>query len=592
MQSFPLKPLLTILLLVVYLKGFSQYYLRGEVKDDQHRHIPNVVIYLKSKGKIPFTSGNTGFFGIPLSVAKDSITLVVEGYETFTAEVASTKFQSIVLKPTSATASLNKLQLSSVTKDLFKEKKFNVNLLGESYNKTVENSFIDASKFSQTGFALNFNRASYSNIRRMLKLDYRIPSDAVRIEEILNYFNLGADSTEQQQFQLNTQFVQAPWAAGNVLMYLNLKAPKVDLEKVPPSNFTFLIDVSGSMDKANRLPLLKSAFKLLVKHLRPIDTVAIVVYGGMVATLLPPTSGGEKDRINRAIDELEASGDTPGEAAIKIAYRIAQSSFNPGANNRVILATDGDFNVGQSSEKELEELITQYKKTGIYLTCLGVGMGNYKDSKLQILAKKGNGNFAYIDRIGEAEKVLVTEFTQTMFSVANDAYFNIIFNNKIVKEYRLIGFDNNIDAMNDASSVLEGGELGSGQSIAAIFEMIPNQHFNEEEAVASIILNYKKSSDHETPVQKKWTAKGTVKPFLNADDELKLATAITMFGSLLKESDYSKNYNWDDVLFILNSLNKQNDVLINELKDLCVRAKRIYKTGRWKREKPMLFTTN
>lgn len=559
------------------------------MKDEQNRNLPNVIIYLKSKGKLPFSSGSTGSFGIPVSVAKDSITLMADGYETQTVEVLCSKFQSLILKPTSATASLNKLQLSSVTKDLFREKKFNVSLLGESYNKTVENGFIDASRFSETGFALNFNRASYSNIRRMLKLEYRIPPDAVRIEEILNYFNLGIDTVEQDEFSLNTKFVQSPWDSQNILMYLNLKAPKVKMEDVPPSNFTFLIDVSGSMDKANRLPLLKSAFKLLVKHLRPIDTVAIVVYGGMVATMLQPTSGAEKEKINKAIDELEASGDTPGEAAIKIAYRLAQRSYNPLANNRVILATDGDFNVGQSSEKELEELITQYKKTGIYLTCLGVGMGNYKDSKLQILAKKGNGNFAYIDRLSEAEKVLVTEFTQTMFSVANNAYFNILFNKKAVKEYRLIGFDNTIDAISDASSVLEGGELGSGQSIAAIFEVVPAQPYPEEDTIASIILNYKNDVAKDTVFQKKWAARGSVQSFQNADDELKLATAIVMFGSLLKESDYAKNYNWDDVLFILNRLNNQNDVLINELKDLCAIAKKVYKGNRWKREKPMLF---
>ncbi len=221
----------------------------------------------------------------------------------------------------------------------------------------------------------------------------------------------------------------------------------------------------------NRLPLLKSAFKLLVNNLRDVDTVSIVVYGSMVGIWLPPTPGSEKQKIRKAIEELYPGGATPGESGIRTAYALAKSQYIEGGNNRVILATDGDFNIGQASEEELEKMITQHQQWGIYLTCLGVGMGNYKDSKLEILAKKGNGNFAYLDNEKEAEKVLVKELTQTLYSVADDALFNIWFNPSVVKEYRLIGYDNKRKALADSVSEIEGGEVGSGHTTLALFEI-------------------------------------------------------------------------------------------------------------------------
>jgi len=267
------------------------------------------------------------------------------------------------------------------------------------------------------------------------------------------------------------------------------------MDAVLPTNLTFLIDVSGSMDEPNRLPLLKSAFKLLVNNLRAQDSVSIVVYGGNVGILLQPTSGAEKEFINSAIEQLTAGGETPGEAAIITAYSLAQRTFNKNGNNRIILATDGDFNVGQTSDKELEDLVALHKQSGIYLTCLGVGMGNYKDSKLETLAKKGNGNFAYIDNIQEAEKVMVTEFTKTLFAVADDAYASISFNSNMVKQYRLIGFDNKVEAISDTSSELEGGEIGTGHSLIAMFEIEPAKdiHLNMDarENIATVKLEYK-----------------------------------------------------------------------------------------------------
>ena len=232
---------------------------------------------------------------------------------------------------------------------------------------------------------------------------------------------------------------------------------------IPPGNFVFLIDASGSMDTPNSLPLLKAAFQMFVKNLRAIDTISIVVYGGTVGVWLQPTGGNEKEKILKSIEELTASGDTNGEAAIMTAYALARSTFKKGASNRVILATDGDFNVGLASEKSLEELIIKERQGGIYLTCLGVGRGNLKDSKLATLAKYGNGNYAYLDNINEAEKVLIKELTQTFYSVADDVFIYLNFNGNLVNEYRLIGFDNKRDAILDTTIDIDGGEIGSGK---------------------------------------------------------------------------------------------------------------------------------
>lgn len=579
-----------VILFFISTQALCQYYLRGEVRDEKGKNLANVRIYLKSKGAYPYSSGSSGMFGIPSSFLNDTITLILDGYEVLKEGVRTDRYQIYTLKMLPATANLNRLRLASKTKDLTNERSISVFSLGESYNPIIENSFIEAKSYPETGFALNVDRASYSNIRRMLNMDYTVPKDAVRIEEILNYFSFDSVAIPpDKHFGFASNIASCPWNKNNHLLLLKLQAPQVDLSNVPPTNFTFLIDVSGSMDKENRLPLVKSAFKLLVKHLRPQDSVSIVVYGGIVGVMLPPTSGSAKDKIIQAIEQLNAAGDTPGEAAIKIAYRLASRSFNKNGNNRIILATDGDFNVGQTTEEELEDLIVHYKQTGIYLTCLGVGMGNYKDSKLQVLAKKGNGNFAYLDQLREAEKVLVTEFTKTVYSVANDAYLNVKFNADYVQSYRLIGFDNKADAIRDTSSILEGGEIGSGQTVVALFEIATNENATCKN-LATVKLNYKKAGQLENNFSEEWTVANTSVPFDSAGRELKLATAISMFGSLLKQSDYAKKYNWDDVVYLIDKIASPDDVLLQELRALCVKAKLVYNNGRKKKEKPILFT--
>jgi Ca-activated chloride channel family protein len=362
------------------------------------------------------------------------------------------------------------------------------------------------------------------------------------------------------------------------LLFLNVTAKKLDLERFPPGNFVFLIDNSGSMDMPNRLPLLKAAFQMLVKNLRIKDTVSIVTYGGGVSIWLPPTGGADKETILKSIEELQAGGDTPGESAIMTAYTLAESSFIKNGNNRVILATDGDFNVGKISEKALEDLITKERQTGVYLTCLGVGMGNYKDSKLETLAKRGNGNFAYLDDIHEAEKVLVQELTQTFYAVADDVFMNVQFNPDVVKEYRLVGFDNKKDAVADPNGELEGGEIGSGSSVMAIFEIIPQDSFttvNSSTEIAKINMRYTAYNDT-THRYVKYSCPYNFTTFKNEDKELRFGAALTMFALKLKQSKYMKDVDWDDIEMITTSAIDPNNYLQNEFFQLIQKAKKIY----------------
>ncbi len=548
-----MKQLLFAILLIstILNTSYSQYYVRGQIKDENGKPLSGALIKLYTKGNLQFFSGENGLFGIPSSRQIDTIFLSLDGFENVGTAIKTQQYQTLVMKMLPATASLLKNKLSSITKNLSFDQQFNfLSTLGESYNSIVENNFITAKIYPETGFALNIDRASYSNIRRFLNNDLTVPSNAVRIEEMLNYFNLSLNKipNNSNQFICNYTTTNCPWNINNNLLFINLNAPKLNLDSVPPSNLVFLIDVSGSMDKPNRLPLLQAGFKLLAKNLRSIDKLSIVTYGGNVDVPLNAAKGDETDKINAIIDSLTASGDSPGEGAIKTAYAIAKTAFINKGNNRIILATDGDFNVGQTSDKDLEDMIAIQRQSGIYLTCLGVGMGNYKDSKLETLAKKGNGNFAYLDNAAEAEKVLVTEFTKTIYNVANNAYVSIKFNADKVKSYRLIGFDNKKDAIADTTSKVEGGEVGSGHNLIAVFEIEPTDSITiNNESIANINLAYQTSTTNKSTSQSFPIAFKPQK-LDSAAKVIRFATAVTMFGALLKNSIYAKNYSFNDVL--------------------------------------------
>ena len=345
----------------------------------------------------------------------------------------------------------------------------------EEYNAINENIFHGALRNPLSTFSVDVDAASYSNMRRFIQNGQRPPIDAVRIEEMVNYFDYNYQQPEgEDPFAVYTEISTAPWNGKHKLVHIGLQGKNIPTANLPASNLVFLIDVSGSMEDPNKLPLLKASFKMLVSQLREKDRVAIVVYAGAAGLVLPSTSGSNKTAIIEALENLQAGGSTAGGAGIQLAYAIAKQNFQPGGNNRVILATDGDFNVGESSNGGMERLIEQKRSDGVFLTVLGFGMGNYKDSKMEILADKGNGNYAYIDNILEAQKVLVTEFGGTMFTIAKDVKIQVEFNPAKVKAYRLIGYENRMlkseDFNNDKK---DAGELGSGHTVTALYEIIP-----------------------------------------------------------------------------------------------------------------------
>lgn len=568
----------------------AQYYLRGEIKDEKNQPLQNVKILLHSNNHI-YYSGSSGGFGITTNYRIDSLSLSLDGYEAKTVKVNCEQWQYITLKVLPSNVNKNRPKLISVAKNFEHTSHLKWHIDDETYFKMVENEYVNAYKYPNTGFSLNVNKASYSNVRRFINSGSVVPPDAVRTEELINYFNLHYREPEPGSlFHFESQLTSCPWDMEKQLLFLNINAKKLNLSMVPPGNFVFLIDASGSMDSPNRLPLLKAAFQMFVKNLRPIDTVSIVAYGGTVGIWMQPTGGAEKEKIIKRIEELNAVGDTPGESAIMTAYALARSVYNKNSNNRIILATDGDFNVGQTSEKALEDLITKERQSGIYLTCLGVGMGNFKDSKLQTLANKGNGNYAYLDDINEAEKVLVKELTQTFYAVADDVFLNVKFNSNLVKAYRLIGFDNRRDAVEDSTLDLEGGEIGSGNSVLAVFEIIPasDKLFHPDvlakDVVASIEMRYSLCDDT-TQLQMVKDCINNYTDFEMIDKDLQFATAVTMFALKVKQSKYIKLVNWDDIRRIASASYNPDSYLQTEFLQLVDKAAEIYNPKKKKRNK-------
>lgn len=578
-----------LLFTFLFATASAQYYLRGEIRDEKGNNLSNVKIKLQSTNLV-YYSGTNGSFGILSSKESDSLLISLDGYQDLVVKIEAGRYQSISLKMLHSVANLQRNRLVSLTRDLHPEDRKRKPFSGETYSALVENEFVAARKNPETGFAIHADKAAYSNIRRFLNMNTTVPPDAVRTEELLNYFSYEAAPLDRDSiFSFRSFISDCPWNPLHHLLYLNIASRKIDSTEIPPSNLVFLVDVSGSMDMPNRLPLLKSSFKLLVENLRNIDTVSIVVYGSTVGVWLPPTSGDNKVKIRKAIEELYPGGSTPGESGIRTAFRLAKSQYIKGGNNRVILATDGDFNVGQSSEDELEKLITQHQESGIYLTCLGVGMGNYKDSKLEVLAKKGNGNFAYLDTELEAEKVLVRELTQTLYTVADDAYLNIRFNSSVVREYRLIGFDNKAKALADSLNEVEGGEVGPGHSLLVLFEIAPVRtadadSYRSGEIAASLSINFRKPGESLRRITE-YQVPASYTEFEALPSCYRFATSLTMFAGLLKHSKFAQRYGWNDVMILANQSLHKGDSIQEEFLTMVQKAKKIY--GKMKKRKKL-----
>jgi len=482
---------------------------------------------------------------------------------------------------------------------------YNSNFNTEGYAAVNENGFRTVKNNPLSTFSIDVDNASYSNIRRFINNGELPPADAVRIEEMINYFRYDyPQSGGEHPFSVYTELAVCPWNTNHQLLHVGLRGKSIDKASLPPSNIVFLIDVSGSMRDPNKLPLLKSAFGLLVNELRSQDRVAIVVYAGAAGLILESTPGNRKEKIMEAIDNLEAGGSTAGGAGLKLAYREAEKNFIKGGNNRIILATDGDFNVGESSNGGMERLVEENREMGVFITVMGFGMGNVKDDKMEIIADKGNGNYSYIDNLQEARKVLVSEFGGTLFTIAKDVKFQIEFNPAKVKSYRLIGYENrllNDEDFNDDTK--DAGEMGSGHNVTALYELVPAGSHDTMPSVdplkyqasalrekgetnfsaeyLTIKLRYKKP-DGKTSMLLVKPVKGYVTDIEDASDNLRFAAAVSEFGMILRNSEFKGNATLEGASKLARSARGEDEDgyrselirLINTVKDMRVLADR------------------
>lgn len=438
----------------------------------------------------------------------------------------------------------------------------------EEYASIYENPFLTATSVPLSTFSIDVDTASYSNIRRFVEQGQLPPVDAVRIEEMINYFDYTYEKPKWgEPFSVTTNGAVCPWNQSHYLVMIGLQGNVPSQNQIPPSNLVFLIDVSGSMNHPNKLPLLKQSLKMLVDQLRPDQKVAIVTYSGSARLYLDSTSGAYKGRIHAAIDNLTAGGSTAGEAGLNLAYRVARDNFIRNGNNRVILATDGDFNVGAQNDYELTELIKQRRKDGIFLSILGFGTGNYKDSKMEKIADNGNGNYYYIDTIEEGRKVLVEELGSTLFTIAKDVKIQVEFNPQHVQAYRLIGYENRILNQEDFNNDrVDAGEIGAGHTVTALYEIIPSgtpmpgpypvkgvdplkyqkKSILVNNEIMTVKLRFKAPKSNQSRLLKKVVRTNELRSY--ASGELQFAAAVAEFGLLLRNSQYKGYANYDHVI--------------------------------------------
>ena len=437
----------------------------------------------------------------------------------------------------------------------------------EEYNSIIENGFKSVSNYPVSTFSADVDTASYSNIRRMLNTGSTIDPGAVRIEEMINYFSYDYATPEgEHPFAITRELSVCPWNEDTKLMLVGIQTDKINFSQSPASNLVFLIDVSGSMYDYNKLPLVQKAFTMLTENLSQKDKISIVVYAGSDAVILDGANGTEKERIITAIEQLEAGGSTAGSKGIETAYAIAEKNFIQGGNNRVILATDGDLNVGITSESELTDLISKKKESGVYLSVLGFGTGNYKDNKMEALADKGNGNYAYIDTLLEARKVLVEEMGATLLTVAKDVKFQVEFNPSTVKGYRLIGYENRLLATEDFNDdSKDAGEVGAGHSVTVLYEIalsdskleIPTTQLKYQDQVAkmedgellTVSIRYKKPAESTSILMSEVV---TSQDFTTEiPKNLKFAAAVAEFGMLLRDSKFKGSSSYSEIQRLL-----------------------------------------
>ncbi len=432
----------------------------------------------------------------------------------------------------------------------------------ESYAHQPENRFRKVSMNPLSTFSVDVDVASYTNVRRHLNNGELPPPDAVRTEEMLNYFQYDyEEASGELPFSINTELAACPWNEENLLLHVGLQGRKIPLEELPPSNIVFLIDVSGSMSDHNKLPLLKSSLSLLVEQLREEDRVSMVVYAGSSGLVLDSAHGNEKDLIREALEQLEAGGGTAGSEGLELAYEVAVKNFMQDGNNRIVLATDGDFNIGPHSDGAMKRMIKEHRQKGVAISVLGFGMGNYKDSKMEAIADRGNGNYAYIDNLLEARKVLVSEFGGTFHTIAKDVKLQLEFNPRVVSKYRLIGYENRLLENEDfEDDTKDAGDIGAGHTVTALYEIIPRNNKRKEKKLKyqdvkpsqhndllTVGIRYKQAEGRKSFLEEKVVEN---LPLIaeNTSENFKFSAAIVQFGMLLRESEFLGKTDWENTI--------------------------------------------
>jgi len=562
----------------------------GRVTDESGMALPGVTVQVKNSKNGTVTDIN-GMYSINVSTGDQTLVYSYIGMETKEVPIAGRKVINVTLRYSlvlmdecvvagyASKQEYQSLSGSVAGVQVRREKKVSYNapmimameadFNTEGYSAVNENGYKDVTNNPLSTFSIDVDNASYSNVRRYINLGQMPPVDAVRVEEMINYFKYDYPEPDgDYPFSVYTEVAVCPWNREHNLLHIGLRGKSIDKANLPPSNIVFLLDVSGSMDSPNKLPLLKSAFGLLVNELRPHDKVAIVVYAGAAGMVLESTPGNRKEKIMQAIDNLEAGGSTAGGQGLLLAYKIAEQNFIEGGNNRIILATDGDFNVGVSSNADMESLVEGKRDKGIFITVLGFGMGNYKDDKMEIIADKGNGNYAYIDNLQEARKVLVQEFGGTLFTIAKDVKFQIEFNPSFVKSYRLVGYENrllNDEDFNDDTK--DAGEMGSGHTVTALYELIPAASREKHNSIdplryqvmkvpvteasgdelLTIKLRYKEPDGARSRLYEKAIG-NRVKEYGETSERYRFSAAVAGFGMLLRNSEYKGTMTYNDVI--------------------------------------------
>ena len=622
-MRYILTTCLAIACVLMAFRSSQDIIVRGFVKDQNGLPIANVTVAEKQKHKLTQTGGD-GSFSLEVSGKNAVLVFIAVGYEKQEVRVNDDgKPLNIVLNPSasrlnevvvmgysdrkavadeteaepavrnynnnlpSAVSGLYVQKQKSGNGDVMDKKYFPQNNSTNEYNTEeydgiIENRFLTASDNPLSTFSIDVDGGSCSNVRRFLQQGQMPPAGAVRIEELINYFHYDyPQPTGADPFSINTELGECAWNPKHKLVMIGLQGKKIPIENLPASNLVFLIDVSGSMMQPEKLPLVQSSLSMLVDQLREQDRVSLVVYAGNAGLVMPSTSGSEKIRIKDAINRLEAGGSTAGGAGIQLAYKIAGQHFVKGGNNRVILCTDGDFNVGPSSNASLEELIDKERKTGVFLTVLGYGMGNYKDSKMEKLADMGNGNHAYIDNEREARKVLVNEFGGTLFTIAKDVKLQIEFNPAKVQAYRLIGYENRMLNKEDFNNDLkDAGELGSGHTVTALYEIIPvgveneflekidplkYQQFNKPlegmEGTELLTIKFRyKAPDGEKSMLIRYPVLAKFQYLNEGSVNFRFVSAVAQFGMLLRNSEFKQQATYNSVYALgKNALGKDTE---------------------------------